>query len=158
MAAITNIKAASASKGYTWEDIEKAKFTWQTLADKRPSWQEWQELIPGGSWEDSLVVSAKEGEALLLQVNALNAPAAQGLTFVIVYDPAAVSWEGFPQEKIGLAVDNPLFPRVASHESGELKLHFPIAPEEPWTGSITLLGFRAGKSGTLTFSLKGGTI
>lgn len=144
--------------GYTWEDIEKAKFTWQTLADKRPSWQEWQELLPGGNWEDSLTLSAEEGEALLLQVNALNVPSAQGITFVIVYDPAAVFWEGFPQEGVGLAVNNPLLPQTASHENGELKLHFPIASEMPWTGSITLLGFRTKKSGTLTFVLKGGTI
>lgn len=70
------------------------------LTDKQPSWQEWQELIPGGNWEDSLTVAAEEGEALLLQINALNAPAAQGITFVVVYDPAAVSWEeGFPTGK-----------------------------------------------------------
>ena len=145
--------------GYTWEDIEKAKLDWQMLTDKQPSWQEWQELIPGGNWEDSLTVAAEEGEALLLQINALNAPAMQGITFVVVYDPAAVSWEeGFPQEKIGLAVNGRQLPQVASHENGELKLHFPIAPEEPWTGIITLLGFPARKAGELTFALKGGTL
>lgn len=93
-----------------------------------------------------------------MQVNALNAPAAQGITFVIVYDPAAVSWEGFPQEDVGLAVNKPLLPETASHENGELKLHLPIAPEEPWTGIITLLGFHAKKAGELTFALKGGTL
>lgn len=143
--------------GYIWEDIEKAKFIWQTLADKRPSWQEWQEFLPGGNWEDSLAIFAAEGDMPVLQVNALNVPAAEGITFVIVYDPAAVSWEGFPQEKIGLVVSNPLLLRVASHENGELKLHFPIASEEPWTGIITLLGFHAKKAGTLTFALKGGS-
>lgn len=144
--------------GYTWEDIEKAKLDWQMLTDKQPTWQEWQELIPGGNWADSLTVSVAEGEALVLQVNALNAPAAQGITFVIVYDPAAVSWEGFPQKDVGLAVNNPLLPETASHENGKLKLHLPIAPEEPWTGIITLLGFHAKKAGELTFALKGGTL
>ena len=127
--------------GYTWEDIEKAKLDWQMLTDKQPTWQEWQELIPGGNWADSLTVSVAEGEAL-----------------VIVYNPAAVSWEGFPQKDVGLAVNNPLLPETASHENGKLKLHLPIAPEEPWTGIITLLGFHAKKAGELTFALKGGTL
>lgn len=145
-------------KGYTWEDIQKAEFTWQTLENKRPSWQEWQELIPGGNWEDSLSVSAKEGETILLQVNGLNVPATKGVTFVIVYDPAAASWtESFPQEGIGLKVNSGRIPTTVSNENGELKLHFPIAPEDPWTGIITLLGFHAKKSGELTFALKGGT-
>lgn len=146
------------SAGYTWEDIAKAELEWQMLTDEQLSWQEWQELIPGGNWEDSLMVSMAEGDALVLQINALNVPAAKGVTFAIVYDPAAASWEGFPQEGIGLSVNDGLTPMVASHESGELKLHFPIVSESPWTGVITLLGFRAQNTGEQTFALKGGTI
>lgn len=140
--------------GYTWEEIFEEDQVWQALEDLNMSWGVFEALIPGGNWEDEINVKTKQGDKVILQLNAKNIKANKPITFKIQYDPESLTWSNdFVQSNYGILVNDLHLPKIISHEDGQIELQIEKNCRGKWSGVTAALQFTANKNGTATIIL-----